>query len=244
MRRNHDLEELMSKNLRERMSADDHPNANPTGPRQLVRASVASTLCRAKNFFYLTDAPEDPIDDLSACAFEDGRILESSILEDYLRAREAMTGQPVWRKEQVPCQFQDAYAGTADLVLLDSHDRPVTVVDGKSANPQSFDIALKKGSPSEQYILQVSLYAVALGAEECVIVYRQKAGTRKGRTNAYGVFEFAPDRAAVNAALAQIATAQVHAEKGYDAPIRNYDQDDWQCQYCNYRTHCWKEVGE
>lgn len=46
----------------------------------------------------------------------------------------------------------------------------------------------------------------------------------------------------VNSTLQMHATVQEYANNGLDMPDRPYDFDDWQCQWCDFKDMCWKDV--
>lgn len=224
------------------------PTADPpVGQRAKPRASMLAYGCARKIGYWLTGAPETPMDAVSASAMQQGSDLEAGVLEDFCAAM-GMPGADIHIFGMVKGDHQvrinaEWFTGSADLVVtLVNGER--WIVDSKTANTDSFDIKKREGM-SPEHRTQLSLYAHGLDADRIVVVLRNTdpRGKRgKPPQSVYHVQIADPDKGAVEAAkVIAHAAMEAKASGTVDRLPRAFEQTAWQCRWCSFNAHCWSK---
>lgn len=188
--------------------------------------------CPRKTYRHIKDGMPEEYEDKSLWALFAGTALHEAILHVLYKKRGALS--IVYKKGEKKVAVEvpgfPKLFGHADFLC--SKDKVVAVVDFKTVNNYVFDMIKVMDQPKDDHIGQVSLYAKAVGADVCIVLYIER-GTGKMLPFPFKRDDETADRLIEK--YKEIVDAKVVPAK-YPAPQKA-------CGYCQFYGECFGFLG-
>lgn len=201
--------------------------------RKYLGMSAIGGACERKLWYDFRNYTPTPFDGRMALLFDDGNFYEDKLVK-YL----IMAGYPVEHtgKDQLEfARFDDLFKGHCDGVIHRVTQRP-HILELKSANKNKFTSFQRFGVRQTYpvYYSQVQCYMGYSGLERALFVIYCKDNSEIYTERVYFMKH---DFEALHARAEKIITANEPPGRAFN------DKSVMDCQWCDYRIHCWTDEG-
>lgn len=206
----------------------------------------------ALRVFYKTQAGNtnsNNLDLLTKAQFLDGHLSEKLLVEG-LKAFldfgdfEEITLEHNPEKESIfnvvlndMSQISVPIIGHADVLLTDKNTGKKYIIEMKAVKNYSYKFKFLTGDIGGDYLLQVQAYLHIFGADEAVIIAKNRETTELCKP-----IRITKDILLFNEALRRLASVKFHLlnNGGKTRPPKAYDtKNNFECKYCDYNKKCW-----
>jgi hypothetical protein len=111
------------------------------------------------------------------------------------------------------------------------------IVECKSAYGKAFYYSISK-KPKLDHLCQIMVYLGCLGLDMCILPYGSRDDTAQRQGYRLRKKDIEAEGILFIKIIQRWKILQVHLDTG-TVPERDFDPDDWQCQYCDYRNKCY-----
>jgi|GEM_PF-1544094 len=214
--------------------------AEPSKPKEHFWPSEAESCLRQVVYNWLDTQKDPPRNYNKFFIFDDGNLHHQSILEHIKKLKYAKNPADV---TLIAAEFpfvdkERNIKGRIDAVLA-INDR-YYVMEMKSANRDSFIKHKEDGSAEESHISQLQTYMYyardifKFPIDKGIVLYKCKD------TSEFCEFLYDYDESIVKNFFEKIKIIEKFLNDKV-LPERQYTLKDWQCQYCDYQSICWKD---